>query len=128
MFYQDEKVLKLDERLIAASPDNKLRFEAWLEDIVTAGTTDPVPALTSALKLRPEALYFLTDAADFPDAKAVQGVFREFNANHHTRVNTILFVADKDEEDANKESEPLMRGIAQDNGGVFKWVRIDELK
>jgi hypothetical protein len=127
IFYQDEKVLKLDEGLIAATPDNKRKFESWLEDIVTAGTTDPVPALTAGLNFRAQLMYFLTDAADFPDVKAVQQVFRKVNADKKTRVNTILFVADKDEEDANKESEPLMHGIASENGGVFKWVRLDQL-
>jgi hypothetical protein len=127
IFYQDEKVLKLSENLIAATPDNKRKFESWLEDIVTAGTTDPVPALTAGLNFRAQLMYFLTDAADCPDVKAVQNVFRKINADKKTRVNTILFVADKDEEDANKESEPLMRGISSENGGVFKWVRLDQL-
>lgn len=127
IFYQDEKVLKLADDLIPATPENKRKCETWLEDIVTAGTTDPVPALTAALKSKAQLMYFLTDAADFPDVKAVQDVFSKFNADKKTRVNTILFVQNKEEQEANKESEPLMAGIAHSNGGTMKWVIADEL-
>jgi hypothetical protein len=127
IFYQDEKVLKLDNSLIPATPENKRKCETWLDDIVTAGTTDPVPALTAGLNFKAQLMYFLTDAADFPDVKAVQQVFRKVNADKKTRVNTILFVENKEEQEANKESEPLMRGISSENGGQFKWVRMDQL-
>ncbi len=127
VFYQDEKVLKLSGALIAATSENKRKAEAWLGDIVTAGTTDPVPALAFALGEKPQLMYFLTDAADFPDVAAVQNVFRKLNGDHKTKVNTILFVESKEEQEANKESEPLMRGISGENGGVFKWVRLDQL-
>ena len=59
--------------------------------------------------------------------QAVQDVFAKINADKKTRVNTILFVQNKEEEEANKESEPLMQGIAHNNGGVMKWVIADEL-
>jgi hypothetical protein len=128
IFYQDEKVLKLNEgAMIPANSENKRKAETWLGDIVTAGTTDPVPALAAALSAKPQLMYFLTDAADFPDVPAVQNIFRKLNADHKTKVNTILFVESKEEQEANKESEPLMRGISGENGGFFKWVRLDQL-
>jgi hypothetical protein len=127
VFYQDQKVLKLDAGLIMATSENKRKAETWLGDIVTAGTTDPVPALTFALQEKPQLMYFLTDAADFPDVAAVQNVFRKVNTDHKTKVNTILFVETKEEKEQNKESEPLMDGIAKENGGKFRWVTLDEL-
>lgn len=128
VFFQDEKVLKVAKSLVPANAENKRLAQAWLGDIVTAGTTDPIPSLTFALKLRPETLYFLTDAADFPNMPALKNVLKTYNADHHTKVNTILFVESQAEQEANRESEPLMRSISGDSGGVFKWVRMDQLK
>ncbi len=129
IFYQDEKVLKLsDDKLLAANAANIRKAETWLGDIIIMGGTDPVPALTAALRAKPQLVYFLTDAADFPDVKAVQNVFARLNADHQTKVNTILFVESKEEQRANKESEPLMQGISAANGGLFKWVVLDDLQ
>jgi hypothetical protein len=129
IFYQDEKVLTLSgSGMLAANPQNIRKAETWLGEIVTAGNTDPVPALTAALMAKPQLLYFLTDAADFPNVKAVQNTFTKLNSDHRTKVNTILFVESKQERDADKESEPLMRGISNDNGGVFKSVILSDLR
>jgi len=127
VFYQDESVLKLSSSTIQANSENKRKAEAWLGDIVTAGKTDPVPALSFALAARPDLMYFLTDAADFPDVPAVQNVFHKLNSDHKTKVNTILFVESREEKETNRESEPLMAGIAEENGGRFRWVTFDDL-
>jgi hypothetical protein len=129
IFYQDEKLLALNEGgMLPVNAGNVRKAETWLAEVVAAGSTDPVPALTAALGAKPQLLYFLTDAADFPDVGAVRSVFRTMNADHRTRVNTILFVESKAEEEANKESEPLMRAIAEATGGLFKWVVLDRLR
>lgn len=128
VFYQgDDHLVTLSDTLLPAAPQNKRKASAWLDDVVSEGPSDPVVALTFAMKLKPQRLYFLTDAADFLDVSAVENVFRKLNADHQTRVNTILFVESKEEQEAEKDSEPVMRRIANDNGGVFKWVRIDQL-
>jgi hypothetical protein len=127
VFYQDESVLKLSSSMIQANPENKRKAEAWLGDIIPAGTTDPVPALSFALASKPDLIYFLTDAADFPDLPAVQMVFHKLNWEHRIKVNTILFVETREEKEANKESEPLMAGISKENGGNFRWVTMDDL-
>jgi len=128
IFYQNTSVLKLGDDMLSATPENKQKAEVWLDGVTTDGTCDPVAALTFGLKLRPRLLYFVTDAADFPDVPAVQNVFRTLNAGHRTKVNTSLIVETKEEQEANKDSEPLMRSIASENGGYFQWVRTDELK
>jgi len=59
--------------------------------------------------------------------RSQRNAFRTLNADKQTRVNTILFVEGKEEQEANKDSEPIMRQIADENGGIFKWVRLDDL-
>lgn len=126
--YQDEGYRVWQKQLTAATPENKRRFNDWLRDIQSFGSTNPVPAIELGLKLHPRLLYFLTDAADFPDVNAVVGSFRKGNVDKKVKVNTILFVESASEQEWNKESEPLMRQIAKDSGGVFRWVRFDELQ
>jgi len=42
-------------------------------------------------------------------------------------VNTILFVDSKEEQAAQKDSEAVVKQIAEENGGRFRWVTKDEL-
>lgn len=128
IFYQDQGYRIWQKQLTAATPENKRRFNDWLNDISSSGPTDPLPAIELGLKIHPHLMYFLTDAADFPDVNAVVQLFGKANADKKVKVNTILFVESAAEEEQKKQSEPLMRGIAKNNGGVFKWVRLDELQ
>jgi len=128
VFFHDEQVMKLDEDLLEVTPENQQKAQDWLRKIATGGTTDPIPALSFALKLRPELICFMTDAADFPDVPAVQDVFRKLNPDHKIKVNTVLFFESQEERKADKESEPLLQGIAKENGGVFKWIISDRPK
>jgi hypothetical protein len=123
VFFQDEKLVKLDADMLDMDPENQQKAQDWIEKIPTGGTTDPIPALTFALKLKPELICFMTDAADFPDVAAVQDVFRKLNADHKTKVNTVLFIESQEEREANKESEPLMRQPARPADGSHRWER-----
>ena len=84
--------------------------------------------LEFCLELHPQLLYFLTDAADFPDPKAVTDTINKYNKDRSIHINTILFVEDKTEHEKNQDSEGLMKGIANDNGGRFRWVEIDAIQ
>lgn len=128
VFYQDGNVLKLSDTPLPASVDNKQKAQDWLKNLVAAGASDPAAALTFALKLKPKLLYFLNDSADSLNAPAIQGLFQVLNADHTTRANTILLIDSKEQQEASKNAESAMKAIAQENGGVFKLVRIDELK
>jgi hypothetical protein len=128
VFYQDIKIEQFDKQLVAATPETKRRAAQWLDGVISSGTTDPIPALETALKLKPQLLYFLTDAADFPDPKGLMASIAKYNKDKKIKINTILFVENHDEFVKNKDSEGLMKQIATENGGNFKWVEIDSLR
>lgn len=127
IFFQDQKVVSFSPALVMANPQNKRRADAWLESMTAFGTTEPVRALESALKLNPQLIYFLTDAADFPDPQAVVQTIDRLNRDRAIKINTILFVEDQTERARNQDSEVLMKRIARENGGTFRWVRLDQL-
>jgi len=126
VFYQDTKVLKLDSRTIPANPENKRKAEAWLGGIVTAGTTDPVPAMTFALQSKPKLIYFIADHVETPALSELQRICKRFDADHRTKIDTMLLVEIQGEEDANQDLEDLMRSISGDTGGVFKCAKVGQ--
>jgi hypothetical protein len=127
IFYQDVKVEPFQPTLVPATPESKRRAGTYLEGVTATGTTDPIPALTKALQLKPQLLYFLTDAADFPDPQALLDTIKKYNPDRKIKINTILFVENKAEHEKNADSEGLMKGIAKDNGGNFRWVEMDNI-
>ena len=129
IFFHDEKCLAMNmTELEAATPDSKRKALRFLDDVTASGTTDPLPAIETAFKLQPQLIYFLSDAADFPDNRAVLELFRKMNASHMVRANTILFYENQTEADQNKDSEGLMVQIAEENYGVFKHVIMTDLE
>ncbi len=52
------------QRVAFASEDNKKRAAQWVRRVSADGGTDRVPALSRAIALRPDVIFFLTDADD----------------------------------------------------------------
>jgi hypothetical protein len=128
LFFQGNNVESFSNSLTPATPEFRRKAANWLEGISSQDVTNPLPALEMAMKLRPEVLYFLTDAADFPDTNAVLALIAKYNSDRKIKINTILFVEDKAEHAKNTASEGLMKKIATDSGGKFKWVEMDGIQ
>jgi len=134
VFFQDGKAsvfssYKLkQETLQLANTDNKRNASAFLEEVTTTSTSDPMPGLVVAFQRQPDLIYLLTDG-DFPDNDAVLKKVKELNkplANgKKIKVNTIAFVNDKDTDTAFLK---ILETIATDNGGVFRHVAENELQ
>ena len=125
VFFQEQTCTALDANtLVMATPENKLKAENFLEDKITPrGETNPIPGLELAFKQKPELIYILTDG-DFPDNNAVLKRIRELNKDHTVKVNTIAFVSEADTDTA---FMALLKQIAQENGGVYKFVKESDL-
>ncbi|MBV8781660.1 MAG: hypothetical protein JO353_09700 [Phycisphaerae bacterium] len=115
----------LSPKLIVANPDNKVKFEKYLEDVRAAGSTDPIPGLELAFSMKPQLLYLLTDG-DFEDNKKVLDRINQLQANMSPKVkiNTIVFT---DPTKADKGIVELMTKIAEDSGGQHRIVSPDDL-
>lgn len=123
-FHDGQRVGAASEAaLLPATPDNKRRGFAFMDDFTTSGTTDPMPALRLAFRQGPELVYFLSDG-EFNNLRSYQEVIDEIarlNPGRQVKVNTILF------DTYDKDAEAAMQKIAAEHGGSYRYVREAEL-
>jgi von Willebrand factor type A domain len=123
-FFQEPRCTSLDSSLVAATPQNKRKAGSFLEDVIAAGTTDPIPGIEQAFRQQPELIFLLTDG-DFPDNALVLKEIRELNKDKRVKINTIAFVSSADSDTAFID---LLKTIAKENGGTFKHVAEEDLQ
>jgi hypothetical protein len=93
-----------------ADGQNQQRYLNWVASVPAIGLTDPRPALSMALDLRPDVVYLLTDGT-FP--RDVQG---DLNSLRQTaaELNTIAI--------GDPKAEKSLKSLALRNGGRFTFV------
>jgi hypothetical protein len=77
------------------------------------GHTYPLPALLHALSLEPDVVYFLSDGILDPNTIAHLRA-KNRPRSHQVPIHTVAFV--------NRETHGLMRTIAHQSGGKFRFV------
>jgi hypothetical protein len=102
--------------LMAATADNKTRVGHQLAQVVPDGGTDHMLALRAALTLRPEVIFFLTDAdlMTGSDASAIQA---EAGA---TRIQAVEFGRGVE---LSPDTNPLRR-LATSTGGTYRYIDV----
>jgi hypothetical protein len=122
IFFQAEQAAALSTRgLLRGASEQKRRAEQFVQDISPSGPTDPLPALELALRQKPQLIWLLTDG-DFPDNAAVLAFIRRHNPGGRVRINTIAFV------ERGEGYEQVLKTIAAENGGTFRYVGQSESK
>ena len=126
LLYNTQTKVMLDANLqsaamAVATSDNKRRMFYWLKKQIPNGSTFPGPAVYAALKLRPDAIFLLSDGLlkdntvnwlkEWNAPVSDQG---EYDASRMVRMNTISL---------DGQGECVMRTIANQNGGVFVSAR-----
>jgi hypothetical protein len=116
-----------NDSLLFATPDNKRKFDEFLQGVGTRGETDPLPGIDLAFRNHPNLVYLLTDG-EFPNNPAVLERIRKLNADHKTKLNTIAFTNDEDRKhNLDVRFKKFLEELAKENGGTFKDVNADEL-
>jgi hypothetical protein len=102
--------------LVPASLENKREVAALLESVRPEGSTDPLPALRRALALRPEVIFFLTDADDFDfrQVAALTQLNHGRTAIHSIEMNTLH---------RNRDDLPL-QVLARTNRGQYRAIAV----
>ncbi len=125
-FSSGKPVENPDRRLIPATPANKARTARFLEAVMPAKQTDPIPAMRRAFEvLRRDVapggklIYLLTDG-EFPDNDAVLRELGKLNKDQRVRIDTILYHYRP------PVAERVLETIAERNGGKF-YFREDEM-
>jgi len=126
VFFADKDPLeKSPARLVQATGANKDAAADFLDSIVAEGSTSPSQALKRAFRVLPHTgeasqIYLLTDAV-FPDDQDVFDVIAKHKPGNNVLISTVLFGQQSD------HAERVLRRIAADSGGRFKYVSWDEL-
>jgi hypothetical protein len=114
IFYSDGAYPMEAKALVSATVQNVQYTRRWVQRAVPQGGTFPQAALVAALAMRPDTVYFLSDGLF--DAGTIAEV-RRLNRRRHggIPIHAIAFV--------NRENLGLMRAIARDSGGEFRYVQ-----
>ena len=100
--------------LVLATAENKRCVARLLEELSAEGSTEHLPALKSALALRPDVIFFLTDAADLR-LEQIQAI----TALNHGR--SVIHAIELGRSPRNNGDPPLS-ALAQENQGLYKSV------
>ena len=119
IFFSEGKPLVLfDGGMQIATPDNKRKATEFVENQVSAGGTNPMPAIKEALAERPQLLYVLTDGFDqIADMSVVTDEFKRADADGHIHINCIFLQADED-----PKLVAALQEIANIGKGEFKAI------
>ena len=101
--------------MMPATLEAKARVRTRLREIPADGSTNHMLALKAALALRPEVLFFLTDA-DFLTPSDVDEVIRMAGP---TRIQTVEFG-----DGPNVDESPLLRKLATGTGGSYRYLDV----
>jgi hypothetical protein len=115
VFY-DLKSVAFADKMIPATQSNKERLRTYLRGIGPFGGTDHIQALRAGLALRPEVLFFLTDAELAKDDE-VDEILRIAG---ETRIQIIEFGVGPDV----RASAPLRR-LGRATGGTYRYLDVD---
>ena len=110
IFFNHEAVPMPGRGMRTPTEESKLDLLKWMSQVHASGQTDPRAALRMALRLKPDVIYFLTDGTFTPQ---VRKDLRTLN-QRQTEIHTFTL--------GEKQGEPLMRLIAESNGGQYHFV------
>ncbi|MGC3967967.1 MAG: hypothetical protein QM775_11540 [Pirellulales bacterium] len=88
VFFNNQTHPMSAKRLILAKPDFLKQTVPWIQTMQPVGTTEPWPALLMSLRMRPDAVYFLTDGAF--DEDVVEKI-RAHSSTKKIPIHTIAF-------------------------------------
>lgn len=108
-----------------ATPANKARTFARIDQIVASGQTDPSDALKRGFAYRPDIVFFLTDAFEFEPE--VVDLVQQLRERYGGRVHTIFYNYLGGTGEVSGRSRLMLKRIAEENFGEFKEVTIDDI-
>jgi hypothetical protein len=114
VFYNDGWFPMDADGPITATRRHVEQTRKWVRRVRPGGGTYPLEALLFALSLEPDAIYFLSDGRFNPSTIDALRQQNPLSAGQ-IPIHTIAFV--------NRETVGIMRTIARDSGGQFRFVK-----
>jgi Mg-chelatase subunit ChlD len=105
-----------------ADAKNKKAVRKWMADVVTFGTSNPLPALDVVFRHEPDVVYFASD--DLAGNKVAERL-KVLNTDKRVRINTIAYAGNLATE-YQPQFYRQMRDIAAVHGGRFRLAGEDD--
>lgn len=136
LFFRGGQVVESPPRgLQRATAEQKQRTIAWIDEVAReqgfgTSSTTPVAAIKQALTMRPQLLFILSDNITGRgiyelDQDELLAEIRRANRDN-TKINTIQFIY-PDPLDGIGGMKGTLRQIAEDTGGIYKYVPAEDL-
>ena len=110
IFFSDKTHPMPASGLQSATGQSKQRYLRWMAGREANGDTDPIDAMSLAMRLQPDVIYFLTDGSF--KYRAIEEL-KELR-QQRTAIHTFCF--------GDRAGEDLLRFVAQNNGGEYHFV------
>lgn|GEM_PF-1590799 len=101
-----------ERQLVEAKPKQIRQTVAWITGAVPTGFTDPWPGLLMAIRMKPDAIYLLTDG-EF-DTGVIEKVIAAQSQSKKIPIHTIAFES--------QAGEPTLQSISRVTGGTYRYV------
>ena len=112
--FEDSKNMKM----LSATPPNIKRVREWIASMRASGSTDPSVALSEAIKMKPDAIFLLSDGqipGDIPGGLRIANVPPKVSKRKVlVPINTIGFQY--------TGGELLLKQIAAENDGEYRFI------
>jgi hypothetical protein len=109
--------------MLPADPDRQREVGAFLQNLVPQGATEHDRALRSALRHRPNVLYWLTDGGEPPlTARQIESI-AESADSAGTRIICVAFGRESAAGD-----DSFVRKLAQRSGGGYTRVDVSRIR
>jgi Mg-chelatase subunit ChlD len=107
------------KRFVNAIEVYKNEFREWLDDIPLGYRTNPNAALRRALSMKPDILFFLTDAEGSSFDDGLRKRLDEWNKDRRTRIFTVAYIE--------RSGQRFLETVAREHGGECRFVSEDDL-
>lgn len=115
--YNQQPAYLGSRRLLPASEDNKLKLIQYVGELVAYGATEHYFALSSALQLKPDVVFFLTDGED---PLLTRSQIAELGNRGRTTIHCIQFGTSADA----PPEDHFMRHLAEQTRGSYVYVHV----
>jgi hypothetical protein len=116
LFNRSVEIMAVDHGvgLMQATPENIQKVANFLLPVHPEGGTQPIPALKRALAMKPDVIFFLSDAEDLSDREVREVTFLN---RGHSAIHVVAF----GDGNSGNDNFPL-HAMAQRNRGECRWV------
>jgi hypothetical protein len=124
IIFSDENVFPLfKDGPLPANDDTRKKAMDFIDNAVSTGGTQPLPAIKFALAEHPDLIYLLTDGFDqISNFDEVTKAFKDGNPDGKTKVDCIFLESDPD-----PKLEECLKKLAHDTKGTFAKIEKSDM-